>query len=225
MATSYNDIYCVDDIDPYFTETGGLLSLGQSSARRITCPRGLNPADPGNYGIDVRNWLNRNFTRQEVFNLETIIEEEISKDIRVRSVEATVTPSNSGAFKIDIRIESEETQIFSVSLTVQSADSSADTTTEAEVAVQVKNVDQTIATVTSTSQSFLASNDVRKGLIVQNTSKVLDVHYAFGKTATTSSLVIPANSQREFDPVPTGSLHMLVSGSGNTVQVRIEESY
>ena len=228
MAT-YNDIYCLEDIDPYFSAVGGRQSLGQASVRRITCPRGSNPADPLNYGMDVRNWINKNFTKQEIFNLETSVEEEIGKDSRVLQVTAAIKWFGNGSFGLIIKIVSTEDDVFTIDLAVRapestSVDSSA-SNSEAEVAVQVNNVDQTSVTVTDESQLFLAKNLLRKGLIVQNTSKVVDIHYAFGKAATVASLVIPANSQREFDPVPTGSLNMLAAGKGNTVTAKIEESY
>lgn|SRR3990167_1103967 len=219
-----NDIWCVEDLDPFFTPIGGLTALGQKIVRRITCDRGLNLADTEGYGINVRSWLNKSYTTQQVFNLETVVEHEVSKEPQVRNVRAEVIPNIDGSFVLKITVQTTEEGKFSLSIVVKPPvdDIGGE---EDEVAVTVTNVDQSTVTVTGVSASYLPANALRKGLTVQNLSRVADAYYAISKSATIASLIIPANSEKVFDPVPLGSLHMMTVDPLLTATVKIEEGY
>lgn len=223
MAAILNDIDCLSSLDPYFTEVGGRTALIQRCARRIQTPRGSNPADVDNYGMNIRDWLNRNMTPKAIFVLESSVEEELVKEVEVKKVTAKGRLDSTGKFTLDVRITDEQGQ-FQLELTTAPIDADAygspAESEEVEVATKVSNVDSKAVTVTTSSQPHLAALTGRGLLTVQNTSKVTEVYYQFGKNCTTASLVIPAGSQRTFDPVSPEALY-LMTPSG-TALVKIE---
>lgn len=87
-----SDISCDRDVDARVTELDGFdpLVLAQALVRRLDCPRGALPDDP-TYGIDLRGFLNRGATLQNLRSLSGQIRLELTKDDRVSSVTVRVT--------------------------------------------------------------------------------------------------------------------------------------
>jgi len=101
-----SDISCDFDVDPSVAEVDPFSTLGvaQSLVRRLDCPRGENPDDP-NYGIGLRQMLNRGVTGAEIRQLAGQIRAELFKDDRVDSLTVVVTPANlARTLTVEIRV-------------------------------------------------------------------------------------------------------------------------
>lgn len=97
------DISCRGDLDPGVDVTGIEL-LGQALARRLDTPRGGLVDDP-DYGYDLRSELNKGTTKRDVDAVAGRIVAELTKDDRVSSVRATVTPAPDGSsMRVAIRV-------------------------------------------------------------------------------------------------------------------------
>lgn len=78
------------DLDPSFTEITGPESVGQSCARRLSMRHGALPDDP-DAGFDLRQFVNRPFTKAVGYRIKTGIERECVKDERVYAAAAALT--------------------------------------------------------------------------------------------------------------------------------------
>ena len=98
-----SDISCDFDLDPDVLEVDpfSTRALAEAIVRRLDCPRGQLPDDP-NYGIGLRQYLNRGTTDRELLNLAGQVRAELIKDDRIQSVSVTVTP---GIVARNLRIE------------------------------------------------------------------------------------------------------------------------
>jgi hypothetical protein len=98
------DISCTRDLDESMPEVSGQTALAQALARRLDCPRGGVP-DDGDYGIDLRGYLNRGLTTDEVRGLAGAIRSELTKDDRVDTLRVTVTPTPTGeSIRVSIQV-------------------------------------------------------------------------------------------------------------------------
>lgn len=98
------DISCARDLEEDMPEVSGQLVLAQALVRRIDCPRGGLP-DDGDYGIDLRSYLNRGITTTEQRSIAGAIRSELSKDDRVDTVAVTVTPTPTGeSIRVSIQV-------------------------------------------------------------------------------------------------------------------------
>jgi hypothetical protein len=86
------DLSCVSDLSPDFTEVDPASPLGmaQSSVRRLITPRGVLP-DDADYGLDIRAYSNRGMTASELRDLAGQIRNELVKDDRVDTADASIT--------------------------------------------------------------------------------------------------------------------------------------
>lgn len=98
------DISCTDDLDARMDEVDPMSveGLAEALVRRLDCPRGGLPhdadfADDADYGEDVRGMLNRPTTDDEIRSLAGRIRNELTKDDRVETIHAVVTPSSTGS--------------------------------------------------------------------------------------------------------------------------------
>ena len=87
-----SDISCDSDLSPDLAEIDGFdtLVLAQAIVRRLDCPRGALPDDP-NYGIDIRSYLNRGMTDEEIRAMGGQIRNELVKDDRIDVITVKVT--------------------------------------------------------------------------------------------------------------------------------------
>lgn len=98
------DASCTRDLEEGMPEVSGQTALAEALARRLDCPRGGLP-DDGDYGIDLRSYLNRGLTVSEVRGLAGSIRSELTKDDRVDTVSVTVTPTPTGeSLRVSLRI-------------------------------------------------------------------------------------------------------------------------
>jgi len=88
-----SDISCDFDLDPDVLELDpfSTRALAEAIVRRLDCPRGQLPDDP-NYGIGLRQYVNRGTTDRELLTLAGQIRNELVKDDRIESVIVTVRP-------------------------------------------------------------------------------------------------------------------------------------
>ncbi len=84
------DISCVADLAEDMGEVSGRRALAEALVRAITTPRG-SLADALERGIDLRSYLNRGVTRDELLSIEGTVRAEWRKDDRVAAVDVTVT--------------------------------------------------------------------------------------------------------------------------------------
>lgn len=91
------DMACTSDVRPDMgdVDPSSTRAIGEALVRRIDCPRGVLPDDPG-YGMDVRGALNVGIRRDEVVSWEGRIRTEWLKDDRVADALVTATLSPSG---------------------------------------------------------------------------------------------------------------------------------
>jgi hypothetical protein len=102
MADFGRDLSCVEDLDLMMTEVEGSIVLGQDLARRLSTPRGALLEDP-NYGRDLRQYLSRGMTPEELAALPDEIRGEVQKDERVEEAEVEIARSNANAFEVRVR--------------------------------------------------------------------------------------------------------------------------
>lgn len=119
------DISCDSDVDELARDVDGFttLALAQAAVRRLDCPRGALP-DDANYGIDLRSYLNRPTTSQELLALGGQVRNELKKDDRIDTVTVRTETFNAGTemrLKIAIRPFDPRLGGFSLTLAVTSA--------------------------------------------------------------------------------------------------------
>jgi len=126
------DLSCAEDLTDSMEEVSGLDARvrGEAIVRRLTTPRSTLPDVRGtdlrdwNYGIDLRSYLNRGVTADEIRGLASNIRSEVTKDDRVSGVTVTVTPSpNGSSLAIDLLVTPRDPSIgaFTLVLAVTSA--------------------------------------------------------------------------------------------------------
>lgn len=101
------DLSCVSDFTPSFAEIdpSSTEGISQSVLRRWTCPRGGN-CDDADYGKDIRGYLNRPTTQQDLLELDGALSAEALQDDRVAGILLDVKTSNAGQIVlISARIE------------------------------------------------------------------------------------------------------------------------
>lgn len=97
---------------PVFDASGAWLfgpkAIAQCVARRYMTPRGLLEYDP-DFGLDLREWLNKGMTPQVLAMLQGLMQSEAEKDERVLSaaVRLTWTP---GRFELLAHVDLETTE-------------------------------------------------------------------------------------------------------------------
>lgn len=84
------DISAIPDLDPSFTLRSGKEVLGEALVRRLTTARGSLAYAP-NYGIDIRDYLNRAFDNRLLARLRSYMEAELRRDERVAEVSVTLS--------------------------------------------------------------------------------------------------------------------------------------
>lgn len=92
-----SDLSCSSDLTPSMQEVAGdsIAALSQAIVRRLDCPRGALP-DDADYGLDLRSYVNRGTTADEIRGLAGAIRNEVTKDDRIDAVKVTLTPSPTG---------------------------------------------------------------------------------------------------------------------------------
>lgn len=118
-----SDLVCAFDIEPDAREWPGDAPelVVEAIIRRITTPRGAL-VDDGDYGIDVRGFLNSGIAAQDVPRLAGRIRGEIEKDDRVEFATVTVTWTDP-VLRIAIRVTPADPRLraFRFTLAVTSA--------------------------------------------------------------------------------------------------------
>lgn len=103
------DFDILSGLRPEFSLVRGRANLARAIARRLQTPAGFLfdafGGDP-DYGLDVRAWLNRDFSFDQIGALEGAIKDEVEKDPRVESAEVTVEYTlATSTLEIDILLE------------------------------------------------------------------------------------------------------------------------
>ena len=118
-----SDISGAYDLDPNMAEVRGLttLALGQSIVRRLDTPRGSLPDDK-DFGIDLRSYVNRGVTAQDVRALGGQIQNELRKDDRIRTAAIVVRSNATGSeLRIEISIEPFDATLGGFTLTLSAS--------------------------------------------------------------------------------------------------------
>jgi len=84
-----HDLSCVFDLDAGMAEVDGRTALAQALARRLITPRG-GLIDDGNYGFDVRQFINDDASTSDLARIASSIDSELSKDERVVTSTSTI---------------------------------------------------------------------------------------------------------------------------------------
>lgn len=118
------DLSCVEDCNATFDEVDprSQRAIGEATVRRLSTARGTMPDDP-DYGLDLRAFMNRGTSLQQIADLAGAVRNEITKDDRIES--ATVTASFEGTelrVKLTITPVDPDTGVFRLTLAVTSAD-------------------------------------------------------------------------------------------------------
>lgn len=121
-----SDISADSDLDEDMNETDPFSTLGlaQALVRRLDCPRGALP-DDRDYGIDLRSYVNRGMTDDEIRELAGAIRAEVTKDDRVDLAAVTVSPDSTGTmFTVVIAVTPVNVEIgeFTLTLSATSAE-------------------------------------------------------------------------------------------------------
>ena len=221
-AIVYNDVWADGiDIDPYFSGTFGKLSLGQRLIRRLFSQRGSHPLDE-EYGTDIKGWLGRNFTADEVNVFETAAEIECEKEVLVLSVECSISVDDTqdvDTFALSILVRTEE-EDFTITIQVGSPIGGS----TSDVMSSTTNYREVVVNLTDTAEVVLASNSKRVSMKIQNDNGV-DVYRHFGTAPTSASFIIGRYQNEPFgDGCPQGALYMMCK-PGETATIKIEEFY
>ena len=87
----------VPDLDPTFTPLDGDRNALENVARRWLTPRGSLPGDDdGDFGTDVRSWIQARQSGPSRARLKLALEAEARKEERIRSCTVTVSPVRDG---------------------------------------------------------------------------------------------------------------------------------
>ncbi len=100
-----SDISCTTDITATLDEVSGdsSLAVAQAAYRRLATPRG-GLIDDDDYGLDVRRYLGRPMTAQEVQAITGEIRNELLKDDRIDSVdEVSLVEASGQTFDLTVR--------------------------------------------------------------------------------------------------------------------------
>jgi hypothetical protein len=99
------DLSCVSDVTETMDEVDpfSVRGIGEALVRQLTTPRGSLPDDP-DYGLDVRRFLNRGMTRDEITSLSGQIATEVGKDDRVSSSAVTVALPDASTLRIALAV-------------------------------------------------------------------------------------------------------------------------
>jgi hypothetical protein len=108
----------VFDIDPTGAVDTPEHALAMSVARRFVVERGALFYD-AEYGLDLRQYLNKGLTRGELFRLRFLIQSEAEKDERILSAEATLQFTASQTLVVKLECTS-SLGPFSLTLSVSS---------------------------------------------------------------------------------------------------------
>ena len=100
------DLSCTDDLDEAMAEVSGLEVVAPAIHRRLFTPRGTlwNGSEGLNYGLDLREFLNRTMTPKFVATIPGEIQNEVAKDERVLSCKATVVESSLLSMTISLSV-------------------------------------------------------------------------------------------------------------------------
>jgi hypothetical protein len=99
------DIDGIFDTGTMLTLASGLKNLGNALCRRLITPRGALFYDP-EYGYDVRSFLNKGFTPDQLAAVQDQIAAEVEKDDRIQDATVTVVTDIS-AMSMQITIVAE----------------------------------------------------------------------------------------------------------------------
>lgn len=99
------DLSCVLDLTRDLAEVDpdSVIGIGEAALRRLVTPRGGLPDDP-DYGLDVRGFLNRGVTTEDVRDLAGRIRLELGKDDRIDDCTVTATMPRPRTLSVAIRI-------------------------------------------------------------------------------------------------------------------------
>ncbi len=103
------DIDVLDDLPPTFRLASGQKNLGNALVRRLSTPSGVLARIGGDpeYGFDLRDKMNANWTQAELAALGAQIEAECRKDERVEGATVTATHDlRTSTLRVDIQIQS-----------------------------------------------------------------------------------------------------------------------
>lgn len=115
-----SDMSCDSDVDENARELDGFdpLVLAQAIVRRLDCPRGALPDDPG-YGIDLRSRINKGMTAEDVRALGGQIRGEVLKDDRVSTLSVVMRPNSTGSLiQVELAVQPIDATIGSFTLTL-----------------------------------------------------------------------------------------------------------
>lgn len=101
------DTSCTSSLRPGQFVTGVRL-VAEAAYRRLTTPRGMlrGGEDEANYGLDLLDMIGAVATKSDAVALGGRIRNELLKDERIESVDATVVLSRSGpATELDITVD------------------------------------------------------------------------------------------------------------------------
>lgn len=120
-----SDLSCSSDLTPSMLEVAGdsITALSQAIVRRLDCPRGALP-DDADYGLDLRSYVNRGTTADEIRSLAGAIRNEVTKDDRIDRARVELTPSPTGseiAIRLDITPIDQAIGGFSLTLSATSS--------------------------------------------------------------------------------------------------------
>lgn len=96
------DIVVDQDVDPTLAEEDptDAMAIVRGMVRRADTPRGTLPndgKDARDYGLSLREYVNRGITRRELNALQSRLEAEWSKDDRIAALTVVASTSFSGA--------------------------------------------------------------------------------------------------------------------------------
>ena len=118
-----SDISCDFDVAPDVAEVDpfSTFALAQAIVRRLDTPRGTLPDDK-DYGISVRQYVNKGTTAAEIVSLAGQIRNEVLKDDRVETLTVTVIPSPTGTtLRIVLAIQPVDAELGGFTLTLSAS--------------------------------------------------------------------------------------------------------
>ena len=107
------DLVDMLDLDPLASETtSDLQNLAQDCYHWLLCRPGSNPDDPTR-GIGVELYLSG--TANDLMGLQTAIEADFDKDVRIAATLATVILNPDGSYTIAVKVRGATGLVFSLS--------------------------------------------------------------------------------------------------------------
>lgn len=101
------DLDCEDDLNPLGSMVSGPLCLAQALVRRLSTPRGM-VIDAPNYGRDLREYLHRGLTPDDVEAIPGEVRGELLKDERIEEVDVLATMPAVDALRLEITCQTAE---------------------------------------------------------------------------------------------------------------------